>query len=95
GVGRFSRYHNSDNAEFAMIIADRYQCQGLGTELLRRLIEIARAENVRQLEAYMLPSNVAMRKICERLGFQRQPVTNDDELVYLLDLQQLSPHSYS
>ncbi|MEN9264525.1 MAG: bifunctional acetate--CoA ligase family protein/GNAT family N-acetyltransferase, partial [Gloeomargarita sp. GMQP_bins_44] len=86
GVGRFSRYHNSDNAEFAMIIADRYQRQGLGTELLRRLIDIARQEGVRQLEAYMLPHNVAMRKICERLGFVPQPTSSTDELVYVLPL---------
>jgi len=70
GVGRLTRYHNSDSAEFAMIIADRFQKQGLGTELLRRLIEIARSEGIAQIEAYMLPSNVAMRKICDRFGFQ-------------------------
>jgi len=69
GVGRLTRYHNSDNAEFAMIIADRFQRQGLGTELLRRLIEIARSEGIAQIEAYMLPSNVAMGKISSRLGF--------------------------
>lgn len=70
GVARLSRFHNSDQAEFAMIIADRFQKQGLGTELLRQLLEIARAEKIPQVEAYMLPTNVAMRKICERLGFQ-------------------------
>ncbi len=70
GVGRLTRYHNSDSAEFAMIIADRFQKQGLGTELLGRLIEIARSEGIAQIEAYMLPSNVAMRKICDRFGFQ-------------------------
>ncbi len=69
GVGRLTRFHNSDSAEFAMIIADRFQKQGLGTELLRRLVAIARSEGISQIEAYMLPTNVAMRKICERLDF--------------------------
>ncbi|MFN3359817.1 MAG: bifunctional acetate--CoA ligase family protein/GNAT family N-acetyltransferase [Pseudanabaenaceae cyanobacterium] len=70
GVGRLTRFHNSPNAEFAMIVADRYQRQGLGTEILRRLIEIATIEQVGQIEAYMLPGNTAMRKICDSLGFQ-------------------------
>jgi len=70
GVARLSRFHNSPNAEFAMIIADGFQRQGLGTELLRQLLAIARMENIPQVEAYMLPSNVAMRKICQSLGFQ-------------------------
>lgn len=69
GVGRLTRFHNSDSAEFAMIIADRFQKQGLGTELLRRLVTIARSEGISQIEAYMLPTNGAMRKICERLDF--------------------------
>ncbi|MEN9216417.1 MAG: bifunctional acetate--CoA ligase family protein/GNAT family N-acetyltransferase [Gloeomargarita sp. HHBFW_bins_162] len=77
GVGRLSRFHNSENAEFAMIIADRYQCQGLGTELLRCLLAIGREEHIHQVEAYMLPSNVAMRKICERLGFRWEQSEDD------------------
>ena len=69
GIARLSRFHNSANAEFAMIIADGFQKQGLGTELLRQLLAIARAEQILQVEAYMLPTNVAMRKICSHLGF--------------------------
>ncbi|MFN3927251.1 MAG: bifunctional acetate--CoA ligase family protein/GNAT family N-acetyltransferase [Pseudanabaenaceae cyanobacterium] len=84
GVGRLTRFHNSDNAEFAMIIADRYQKQGLGTELLRRLVTIAHLEQIKQIEAYMLPSNTAMRKICERLGFHFTPNPDNEMLKAVL-----------
>ena len=69
GVGRLTRYHHANHAEFAMIVADRFQRQGLGTELLRRLVAIAQREHIQQIEAYMLPTNTCMQKICARLGF--------------------------
>jgi acetyltransferase len=53
-----------------MIISDRYQCQGLGSEMLRQLIEIASAERIETIEAYLLPSNHGMKRICDRLGFE-------------------------
>ena len=34
GVGRLSRLHSASEAEFAIVISDPYQGQGLGTELL-------------------------------------------------------------
>ena len=69
GVGRLSKVRNSDEAEFAMIMRDDLQGQGIGTELLRRLIEIGRREDIGQIVAYMLPENVGMRQIFKRLGF--------------------------
>lgn len=44
-VARLSKLHGTNEAEFALIVSDRYQHQGLGTELLRRLIEIGKEEN--------------------------------------------------
>ncbi len=88
GVGRLSRFHNSNKAEFAMIIGDRFQKQGLGTELLRRLIEIARLEHISQVEAYMLPTNTAMQKICERAGFAFDPQLEEGMVKAVLTLSQ-------
>ncbi len=86
GVGRLSRFHNSNQAEFGMIIGDRFQKQGLGTELLRRLVEIARLEHIAQVEAYMLPTNTAMQKMCERAGFTFAPQGEEGMLKAVLDL---------
>jgi acetyltransferase len=86
GVGRLSRFHNSNKAEFAMIIGDRFQKQGLGTELLRRLVEIARMEHISQVEAYMLPTNTAMQKICERAGFTFDPQLEEGMVKAVLTL---------
>jgi acetyltransferase len=52
-----------------MLVSDEYQGQGIGKELLRRLIQIARDEKVKHLRATLSPDNASMRKVCEKLGF--------------------------
>lgn len=69
GVGRLSKTFSGDEAEFALLISDRFQGEGLGSELLRRLLNVARNEEIKKVNAYMLPENRAMRKIAENLGF--------------------------
>ncbi len=68
-VGRLSRPPGAATAEFAMLVADRMQRRGIGTELVRRMLDVARAEGVARVVGRMLPSNVAVRAICHRLGF--------------------------
>ncbi|MBD2136283.1 bifunctional acetate--CoA ligase family protein/GNAT family N-acetyltransferase [Anabaena sp. FACHB-1237] len=69
-VGRLSKLHGSNEAEFAMLVSDRYQHQGLGTELLRRLIEIGRNEKICCIYAHILADNTGMQRVCEKLGFK-------------------------
>jgi acetyltransferase len=72
-VGRLSRLHGRDEAEFALLVSDPHQHQGLGTELLRLLLQIGRDEGLRRISAEILPENHAMQHICQRLGFTVQP----------------------
>ncbi len=70
GVGRLSKIYGSNAAEFAVLISDDYQGQGLGTELLRRLVKIGKDEgDIGRISAYMLAENIGMRKVSEKLGF--------------------------
>jgi acetyltransferase len=72
GIGRLNRLHETDEAEVAVVISDKYQKHGIGTELLRRAVHVAREENIRALSGEMLPDNIAMRTILKRLGFRSQ-----------------------
>lgn len=72
GVARLSRLHGLHEAEFGMLINDRYQGQGLGTELLRSLVTVARAESLSRISADILPENRAMQHLCKKLGFTVQ-----------------------
>lgn len=78
GVGRLSRLNNPEEAEFALLVSDRFQGQGLGTELLRRLLEVARQEGINVVMAYMLPDNRGMRRIADNLGFS---FSREDDLL--------------
>ncbi len=77
GVGRLTRIHGVKEAEFSMLVSDSYQRQGLGTELLRRLVEIGRDEGFKKIKAEILPINRAMQRVSEKLGFQLRRVSMD------------------
>ncbi|CAK6698847.1 bifunctional acetate--CoA ligase family protein/GNAT family N-acetyltransferase [Synechococcus sp. CBW1107] len=68
-VGRLSRMHGSNDAEFSMLISDPYQRQGLGTELLAQLLRSGRDEGVDRVTAEILHENGAMQRVCSKLGF--------------------------
>jgi acetyltransferase len=73
GIGRISKEFGTSDATFALIVSDRYQGQGLGTELLRQLIHVAREEGLDRIKGEVLYANEDMRAICNRLGFDLQP----------------------
>jgi acetyltransferase len=70
GVGRLSKQHGDSEAEFAVLVSDAWHDQGLGTELLRRLIEIGRVEKLSRISGQVLAENHAMHHICRKVGFQ-------------------------
>ncbi len=76
GVGRLIKSHAQNEGEVAVLVSDAYQDQGLGTELFRRVIQIAQDEKLSRVEAEILPDNFAMKKIAKKLGFRSR--TPDD-----------------
>ncbi|HEU4671727.1 MAG TPA: GNAT family N-acetyltransferase, partial [Candidatus Limnocylindrales bacterium] len=68
-IARLSKAHARPTAEFAILVADRWQRRGLGAELLRRLVGIARDEGLERIGADMLASNAGMRRTAESVGF--------------------------
>jgi acetyltransferase len=76
GVGRLNKFPGTSDAEFAILVSDQFQGMGLGTELLARLIQVGRAENLKQILGYILPANVEMQRMCKNLGFT---ITHDIE----------------
>jgi len=69
-VGRLSKLHSKNEAEVAVLVSDHYQKLGLGHELLRRVIEVARDEKLSQVSDEMLTENVDMQVVMRRLGFR-------------------------
>ena len=70
GVRRLSKHHGEEQAEFAIVISDKWQGHGLGTELLKQLISIGRGTKLKRIIGYILPDNSPMRHVAKRLGFR-------------------------
>ncbi|MGO9647396.1 MAG: bifunctional acetate--CoA ligase family protein/GNAT family N-acetyltransferase [Terriglobales bacterium] len=87
GIGRLIKLHGTDRAEVAVLISDQYQSQGLGTELFRRLIQIARDEKVTRVSAEILADNLAMRGIAGKLGFRSFSELDLPSITAVLDLR--------
>ena len=85
-VGRLNKLHVGNEAEVAVLVSDQYQKLGLGYELLRRVIEIARDEKLSQVSAEMLPDNLAMQVIIKRLGFRLRASEDLTSVRAFLDL---------
>ena len=79
GVGRLSKLRGLNEAEFALIVSDQWQRQGLGTELLRRLVNIGRDEKLARISANILKENHAMQHVAKRVGFKLNRESNDQD----------------
>ncbi len=61
GVARYIRHaEDHDGAEVAVTVVDEWQRRGLGTELLRRLVDRARQEGIRHFTALVAADNAAV-----------------------------------
>jgi acetyltransferase len=86
GVGRLSRLHGLDRAEFAVVVTDQWQNKGLGAELTSRLVQIARDEKLGGLIAYTLNENQDMQNMCKKLGFQVHQAADEAECTIEMNL---------
>lgn len=70
GVGRYIVDSERDPtvAEVAFTIEDEYHGLGIGTLLLRHLIEIARSKGIREFRAFVLSENRKMLEVFEHSG---------------------------
>jgi acetyltransferase len=68
-VGRMSKLHGRNVAEFALIVSDSFHRKGLGTELVTRLIEIAKKEKLESISANVLAENREVHRLAASMGF--------------------------
>jgi len=85
-VGRLSKLHGKSTAEIALLVRDQYQHRGLGIELFRRLIQVARDEHLESVQAYLLRENIEMRGLVEKVGFRVGPADETGVHLAFLDL---------
>ncbi len=86
GVGRLSKIHATNEAEFALTISDQWQRHGLGTQLLRMLVQVGRDEKLERITATILPDNREMQAVARKAGFTVEHVPGASELTAELTL---------
>ncbi len=85
-VGRLTKEPGSPEAEVAVLVSDRAQKQGLGAELVRRLIEVARDEKLERIVAVILPENYGMMALARRFQFSVRPNPDPSVVIAVLNL---------
>jgi len=85
-VGRLIQLRNSRNSELAIIVADKFQNIGIGSELMGRLIQVARNEKLHRIAVTILTENSGMRGVATRYGFKPQQGEDADTLRAVLEL---------
>jgi len=89
GVGRFERLPNSDHAEVAFVVDDPWQGHGVASQLLRLLVERARAEGITRFVADTLGENHRMRAVFRRSGLATESTVHAGVIHVALQLPEL------
>jgi acetyltransferase len=77
GIARLSRSHHADEAEFSVLVSDEWQQQGLGSELLRRIVKIGRDARLKKITGTILEDNCAMQRLAIKCGFALRHVEGE------------------
>lgn len=85
-VVRYDREKDTDRAEYAALVEDRFQGQGLGDSLTRALIQAARERGVRDFEALVLPENKGMIRLLRNLDLPENTRLQDGIKHFSIDL---------
>lgn len=81
GVSRFSRDADARGCECAVVVADEWRGVGLGTCLMRHLVDAARERGIRRMWSLDFSSNTEMQELARFLGFSSTRCPNDPGMV--------------
>ena len=78
-VVRYARKPGDERAEYAALVEDNWQGQGIGAALTHRLIDEARGNGVRSFYAPVKGENTRMLKVLRHLDLPEQERVEDGE----------------
>lgn len=81
GGGRYIVF-DPGRAEMAFVVVDAWQGRGVGSVLMRHLVQFARDAGLRELSAEVLLENVAMRRVFQKFGFTS--ASHDPQTLHLV-----------
>lgn len=69
GIARIIAEKDSNNAEFAVVVGDQWQGQGIGSELMRLCLKSVNKLGVKTIRGVAMPHNRKMIALAKSLGF--------------------------
>ncbi|MFI3136607.1 MAG: GNAT family N-acetyltransferase [Methylococcaceae bacterium] len=89
GVGRYVMNPDGHSVEFALVVADDCQCLGIGSKLMKTLMQSAKTKGMTFFEGEVLAINTPMLSLVKKLGFSIEVIADDHEIVRVVkDLRQ-------
>lgn len=81
GVTRYSINPDGTSCEFALVVRDDYQHQGIGSHLLESLIDHARQKGLTTMNGEVLKENKGMLQLAKLHGFSAQTCEDDPQIM--------------
>ena len=78
GVARYAINPDGDSCEFALVVNDAWQKQGIGHKLMGVLMDVARSQGLQRMDGEVLKTNRPMLHLVQGLGFRIEPHPEDD-----------------
>ncbi|NAW70191.1 GNAT family N-acetyltransferase [Vibrio sp. V27_P1S3P104] len=86
GVSRALINHENSDAEFAILIRSDLKGKGLGTVLMKKIIDYCKGKKTLQLSGMTMPSNRGMLTLAQKMGFSIDIHFEDGEANMVLPL---------
>lgn len=88
GAAHFHVNSAGDSCDCSVTVREEWQKRGVGSTLMRRLIEAAQTRGIRRMRAFAPARSEERHHLASRLGFQRRPDPHDlAAVIYELELQ--------
>lgn len=88
GAAHFHTNTSGDGCDCSVTVSEEWQKRGVGSSLMRRLVDAARARGLRNMRAYAPARSDGSHHLAARIGFRRGPDLRDPAaVVYDLKLQ--------
>jgi len=89
GVGRYMMNPDGLSVEFALVVADDCQCMGIGSRIMKTLMQTAKSKGMSFFESEILLANNPMLSLVKKLGFSIEAIAGNNEIVRVVkDLRQ-------
>tara|TARA_R110002072_G_scaffold67347_4_gene165403 strand:- start:2308 stop:2670 length:363 start_codon:yes stop_codon:yes gene_type:complete len=86
GVGRMVADADHQEAEYAVLVGDRWQGQGLGSMLTDFCLEVCRTWGVKRIVAETAPDNRRMLELFRKRGFSKENTHSTDTILLMKNL---------